>query len=272
MRKPIAAFTVLLLCLAVLAGCRTNVGMPNPDAPTFNENAPPTTDAEATAVTTTPTTIELASTESTAVTTHFKDSGPPLKLLEYKMDENGIFYRNDQDWLEHIRSNPDSDRWEQQFGTSAPNPSYRTSYATVRVKFRYSAKDWTIEMFKGRAGPVMLGCEICVFPEEALVFQMDVYQRNFSAGKTTYLFTRGPESAAWYNGFVPGSFYEYDHKAEIIVVGSITFPDEEMLRAFEAPFAKAGFNKGSPSKSNPETYSINGTTLTFSWQYIDQDA
>ena len=118
----------------------------------------------------------------------------------------------------------------------------------------------------------MLGSEICVSPEEQLEFKLDVYQHNFLTNQTKHLFTRGPEPAAWYNGFVPGSFYEFNRKDEIIVVGSITFPDEDMLRAFAEPFAKAGFKKGNPSKDNPEIYSVNGATLTFSWQYIDQDA
>jgi len=165
------------------------------------------------------------------------------------MDENGIFYRE-----------------------GPPPPVVDTRYSTIRIEFQYGSKDWMIQMWKGRYGLVMLGGEICVSPEEELVFQLDVYQHNFLTGKTTYLFTRGPESAAWYNGFVPGKFFEENRKDEIIVVGSITFPDEEMLRAFETPFAMAGFERGRPSETNPEKYSVKDNTLTFSWQTIDQDA
>ena len=102
--------------------------------------------------------------------------------------------------------------------------------------------------------------------------KMDVYQKNFLTSNTLYLFSRGPETRWVFNGFVPREFFQPDRTDEIIVIGSITFPDAEMLRAFEAPFAAAGFKKGYPSKTNPEKYSVSGTTLTFSWQYIDQDA
>jgi len=266
MRKPIAVLICTLLCLSALAGCGTITGMPNPDAPVFGENAPPTTDTGATATTTQETSTtekESLSTaqaiqtlKSTTTTTHFKNVGPPPRLLSYKMDENGIFYTESPTWQEHL----------------IEGSSEQMVYGTVYAKFQYDQKDWLIQMLKGRYGLVMLGSEICISPQEELVFKMDVYQHNFLTGKTTYLFTRGPESAVWFNGFVPGKFFEDGRKDEIIVVGSITFPDAEMLHAFEAPFAAAGFKKGSPSKTNPEKYSINGTTLTFSWQYIDQDA
>jgi len=215
---------------------------------------------------------EFRSTTTTASTTHFKNVDPPLKLLEYKMDENGIFYIPRPTWTPKF---------------VGQNAMVYVVYGSVRVKFQYGQKDWLIHMWKGRYGLVMLGSEICVAtkpstqkaeeyiiatPEEALAFKMDVYQKNFSADKTKYLFTRGPESAGWLNGFVPGSFYEDNKKSEIIMVGSIEFPEEEMLRAFEASFAKAGFRKGTPSQRNPETYAIHENTLTFSWQYIDQDA
>jgi len=188
---------------------------------------------------------------TTDATTHFKDVVPPHRLLPYKMDENGIFYMSEQAW---------------------PGPLDQTIYSTVCVKFRYEYKDWLIQMWKGSYGLVMLGCEIAAEPETALVLQMDLYQKNFQANQIKHLFTRGPESAGWFNGFVPGKFYEESKKSEIIMVGSIEFPDEEMLRAFEASFAKAGFGKGTPSQHSPEIYAIHENTLTFSWQYIDQDA
>jgi len=269
--KKSTALAAALLCLALLAGCGTNVGVPNPDAPTIDENAPPTTDDETTSITTTQETTTVKTTEAptTSTTRHFKDRDRPTNLLEYKMDENGIFYREDLGWLESIRKNPNHGIWGYNFGDE-PSPSEHTVYATVQVKFRYGSKDWMIEMYKGRAGLVMLSSEICVSPEEELIFKLDVYQHNFLTGDTKRLFTRGPEKAWWYNGFVPGSFYEFNKKEEIIVVGSITFPDEDMLRAFEEPFAAAGFKKGKPGRDKPEEYSVNGNTLTFSWQYIDQ--
>jgi len=282
MKKPVAALVAALLCLALLTACGTDVGLPNPDAPTINENAPPTTDAETTAIATTQETTTATasaattstakpSTTNTTATSHFKDSAPPMKLLEYKMDENGIFYIARPTWMEYLYQ----------------EPGLQMAYGSVRVKFQYDQKDWLIQMWKGRygIGIVMLACEICIAtkplmqtaeeytlatPEEELVLKMDVYQKNFQTRKIQHLFTRGPEKTGWFNGLIPGDFHQANRKDEIIVVGSITFPDEEMLRAFEEPFAEAGFKKGKPGRDRPEEYSIDGTTLTFSWQFIDQ--
>ena len=144
-----------------------------------------------------------------------------------------------------------------------------------------------IQMWKGRYGLVFIGGEIGVFkkpipqaaehytpasPSEELKISMDIYQHSFLTDQTRYLFTRQDESTWWLNGFVPGSFYEYNNKKEIIMVGAITFPNQEMLRAFETSFAKAGFKKGLPDRDHPETYAASGNTIKFSWQYIDQDA
>jgi hypothetical protein len=235
-----------------------------------------------------------------------------INLLSYKVDENGIFY------VEH-------EPWQKTFGFNsiydAASPLIQLIYGTIRVKFRYGyvyktytdgdkkgqvmydesnqpvyetdslgkpiAKDWMIQLWKGRYGLVMLGGEIGVYTkpstqntshyysalaEEELVMAMDCYQQNFLTGEKKHLFTRGPESAWWLTGFVPGSFYEYNKKSEVIMVANIQFPNTDMLSAFETPFAAAGFSKGSPGPNNPETYTTSGTSLKLSWQYIDQDA
>ena len=157
------------------------------------------------------------------------------------MDENGIFYKP----YETLTSWPmnDSEFMSELMGHS---PLIQLMCGVVRVKFHYDSKAWMVQMWKGRYGEVMLSGEIYVAtkppeqqaehyfpaaPGEQLVFKLDVYQHNFLADKTIHLFTRGPEKAWRYNGFVSGDFYEFNKKEEIILVGSITFPDEEMLRA-----------------------------------------
>jgi len=194
------------------------------------------------------------------------------------MDENGIFY------VEHPR-------WGEDFGTyhiyDLSNPVIQLVYGTVRVKFSYDSKDWMVQMWKGRYGLVMLGGEIGVYnkpagqtgeryysalPEEELIVGMDVYQHNLKTGEKTYLFTRGPQSDWWLTGFVPGSFYEYNKKSEIIMAAEIQFPNAEMLQAFETAFAEAGFTQGSPGRDTPETYEVSGSSLKFCWQYLDQEA
>jgi hypothetical protein len=148
-------------------------------------------------------------------------------------------------------------------------------------------KDWMLQWWKGRYGLVMLGAEFGVYtkphnqasehyyaavPEEELIMAMDVWQHNFLKNETKYLFTRGPEKTWWLTGFVPGSFFEYNKKSEIIALVNIQFPDAEMLGLVTAAMEKAGFRQGTPNRDNPETYMTSGTTLKFSWQYIDQDA
>jgi len=201
-----------------------------------------------------------------------------LNLLSYKMDENGIFY------VAH-------ERWGKGYGFNQiydlSNPLIQLVYSTVRVKFHYDNKDWMICLWKGRYGLVMLGGEIGIYnkpagqaeeryyaasDEEELVMAMEIYQHRFGTGQTKYLFTRGPQSDWWLTGFVPGSFYEYNKKSEIIMVANIQFPDEEMLQAFEAALAAAGFAQGSAGRDNPETYAVSGNGLKLCWQYIDQGA
>ena len=224
---------------------------------------------------------------STAVTVYHDEPTPDmsdaerelaLQLLNFKRDPSGCFY------VEH-------QRWGRDFGFNQiydlASPLIQLVYGTVRVKFPYDGKDWLIQMWKGRYGIIMLGGEIGVYnkpstqasefyysalPEEELVMSMDVYQKNLATGVTKKLFTRGPLSDWWLTGFVPGTFYQYNNKAEIILVGSIEFPNEEMLQAFEAAFAATGFAKGTPERNNPETYAIDGTTVTFAWQYVDMGA
>ena len=173
-----------------------------------------------------------------------------LKMLSYKMDENGIFY---------VEKEP----WQKQFGFNAlydmVAPWMQLVYATVRVKFTYDyvyeiytegpnkgkvvrddngdpvykvgedgkpiPKDWMIQLWKGRYGLLMLGAEIGVYTkphtqsaqhynsaveEEELVMKMSCYQHSFIDNKTKFLFTRGPASEWWQTGFVPGSFENPD--------------------------------------------------------------
>jgi len=202
-----------------------------------------------------------------------------LKILDFKRDKNGVFYleiERDQWTIHHPY-------WLLDKGMIydlAP-PLIQMIYGTVRVKFQHKEQDWLFQMWKGRYALCMMGGEIGIFtkdkdvymPAEAeLEFSMDVYQHDFATGKTAHLFTRETATAWWYNGFMPGAFHEYNKRSEIIMVGTIKFPDQEMLRAFEASLAACGFSSGIPSRDGPETYSTNGNTLKFSWQYIDQDA
>ena len=161
------------------------------------------------------------------------------------------------------------------------NPIYETDRLGRPIE-----KDWMVQMWKGRYGLVMLGGEIGVYTkpsnqtadhyyaavaEEELVMAMDLYQQNMKTKATPkHLFTRGPESAWWLTGFVPGSYIEYNNKSEIIMVTNIQFPNEEMLGIFANQIRNAGFREGSPGRDNPETYRTSGTSIKIAWQYIDE--
>jgi hypothetical protein len=244
-----------------------------------------------------------------------EEKAAALKLLSYKMDENGIFYVEHQPWQKEFGFNLSYD---------VAAPFLQLVYGTVRVKFRYGyvykyykdgdkkgqvmydennqpiyetdsagnpiPKDWMIQMWKGRYGLLILGGEIGVYTkastqkaehyysalaEEELIMAMDIYQHNFSTGKTKYLFTRGPESAWWLTGFVYGNFNDNKSnnkgKDEIIMVANVQCPDQEFLNLFANGLSGAGFSSGSPGRQNPETYTTSGTSLKFCWQFIDQD-
>jgi len=164
---------------------------------------------------------------------------------------------------------------------SSGNPLYETNGWGQPIE-----KSWMVQMWKGRYGLVMLGGEIGVYTkpasqssehyysavaEEELVMAMDVYQQNMKTKATPkHLFTRGPESAWWLTGFVPGSYFEYNNKTEVIMVANIQFPNEEMLGKFAGGISAAGFREGSPGRDNPETYRTSGSSIKISWQYIDQ--
>ena len=236
-----------------------------------------------------------------------KEKQEALKLLSYMMDENGIFYVEHEPWQKQFGFNQIYDLASPliQLVYATIRVKFRYGYvykldAAGKVlyddnndpvyetdsKGKPIPKDWMIQLWKGRYGLVMLGAEFGVYTkpstqqsehynaavaEEELVMAMDVYQHNFRTGKTTYLFTRGPESNWWLTGFVPGSYIEHNKKEEVIAVGNIQFPSEEMMQLFASGLKAAGFSEGAPGRDNPETYRIAGASIKFSWQYVDQD-
>ena len=235
-----------------------------------------------------------------------------LNLLSYKVDKNGIFYVEHQPWQKQFGFNEIYDRVSPliQLIYSTIRVKFRYGYVYklyesgdkkgqvmygIDGKPVYETdasgkpipKDWMVQLWKGRYGLVMLGAEFGVYTkpstqnaehyysavaEEELVMAMDVYQQNFLTGTKKHLFTRGPESHWWLTGFVSGTFHQNNNKSEIICVANIQFPNQEMLKAFETPFAAAGFKLGSPGRDTPETYLVSGNSIKFSWQYIDQDS
>jgi hypothetical protein len=162
------------------------------------------------------------------------------------------------------------------------NPVYKLDAAGKKIP-----KDWMVQMWKGRYGLVMIGGEIGVYTkahtqttehyfsaskQEELTMAMDAYHMNFLTGASEKIFTRGPMSAWWLTGFVPGNFYQQNKKAEIIMVANLKFPNETMLGLFVGGLKNAGFSAGSPGPKNPESYVISGLNVKFCWQYIDVDA
>jgi len=305
MKKTIASLLALALCLAVLAACgnepvAVTEAVTIPEATSVTEpptttEAPPTTE-ETTTTTKVATTQKPPTTQPDYIQQQIdainnnnnltaREKEYYLKYLVFHRDENGVAYLERERWTGPVDGFGMFFNWQPSYGE--PPRIIQMIYSTVRVKFRYGGQDWMIQMWKGRYGLVMLGGEIAVLKKpteqpaehywpalesEELAISMDVYQHNFHSNKTKQLFSRSTNSAWWFNGFVPGSFVEYNRKDEIIMVGSIIFPNQEMLKAFEKSFARMGFKSGAPDHEHSETYAIDGNTLTFSWQNIDQDA
>jgi len=290
MKNPLTPTLTALLLAVTLTACGADPAAATQAATTTTEitttTAAPTT-TEAPAMTEDATTTTRATTTAQRLTTtdifqQYRDEincsnmtaqekKEALKLLEYQEDSNGVMY------------------FESERTPWPPRANYFSQlvYAAVRVKFQYGGQDWLIQMWKGRYTLILLGGEIAVLKKpieqaaehywpatesEELSISMDIYQHNFLTKRTKHLFSRSTNSAWWFNGLVPGSFHEYNKKGEIIMVATITFPNQEMLKAFEEPFRKIGFKRGTPGPANPERYAINGNSLTFSWQHIDQDA
>ncbi|MDR0531827.1 MAG: DUF4474 domain-containing protein [Oscillospiraceae bacterium] len=237
-----------------------------------------------------------------------------LRLLSYKMDKNGIFYVEHEPWQKQFGFNQiydlaspliqlvygtvrikfrydyvyklytEGEKKGQVMRDLTGKPVYETDERGNPIP-----KDWMIQMWKGRYGLVMLGGEIGIYTkpstqtaehynsavaEEELIMAMDVYHQNLSTGKTEYLFTRGPESAWWLTGFVPGAFYDEQaaqKRSEIILVANLQFPNEDMMNQFVIALQKKGFAPGSPSRDRVESYTTSGNSVKLSWQYLDED-
>ena len=280
--KRLLALIGIAVLLTAFAACNGEAvkvdATENSTEATIATEAATTTEAP---ISTTEATTPKATTIKSATTTERIEANIPLQ--SYMMDENGFFY------LEHGRWTKDTFEPEMLYGSSSQHrePSVQVTYATMRVKFQYAGQDWMIQLWKGRYGLLILGGEIAVLkkpvkqqaehylpaePTEELAMSMDVYQHSFLDGSTKKLLSRSTKSDWWFNGFLPASFHEHNKKEEIILVGSITFPEKEMQQAFEASLAKAGFKRGIPDSKHPETYSSKDNTITFSWQNIDQDS
>jgi|GEM_PF-1525472 len=151
-------------------------------------------------------------------------------------------------------------------------------------------KDWLMQFWKGRYGLVLLGAEIGIYTkpstqaaqhffsaveEEYIIFQISVWQHNFQTNRSQYLFTRGPHATWWITGFVPGSFHSTNAnnrgKDEIITTGVLTFPSAQMMELVAEQMLRGGFVRGTPTHTSTERLSTSGTSIRFSWQFLDQD-
>jgi len=153
-------------------------------------------------------------------------------------------------------------------------------------------KDWLMQFWKGRYGLVLIGAEIGVYTkpstqaamhffsaveEEYVVMEISTWQHNFATNQTQFLFTRGPHATWWITGFVPGSFHNTSAnnrgKDEIITTGTLTFPSREMMLRVADALEGTGFRRltSRPTRHQVETFSTSGSSIHFSWQYMDQD-
>lgn len=296
--KKLLSLTLIALLLPAFTACgaapviATQTPTATTEITTITTTELPTTITTTPATTQKPTTTDVLQRERDYINNSNRseiEKKTALKLLDFQLDQNGIYYYKPERWTASNLVLP----WPFRYAFlpssvfDVGRPLVDIVYATLRVKFQYAGQAWMVQLWKGRYGLTLLGGEIAVLKKsieqqaehywpaeesEELPISMDFYQHNFLTDHTEKLFTRSAKSAWWFNGFVPGVFYEFNRKSEIIMVGTITFPDQEMLCAFEKSLKEIGFKAGTPGRDAPETYSIHGDRLTFSWQHIDADA
>jgi len=290
MKRLLSLVLIALLLPAILAACGS--APVNTTEATTTTEVMPTTEAPTTTEEATTTTKAITTQKPTTTVTQRRDGEmtpeewqQALERMGLKEDKNRVMYSERERTADPLADIQPYNPYSHSAINFEPPPIQMVS-ATVRVKFQYAGQAWMIQMWKGCYGLVLLGGEIAVLKKpteqaaehywpaeesEELAISMDVYQHNFKTNSTKHLLARSTKSAWWFNGFVPGSFIEYNKKSEIIMVGRITFPNQEMLKAFEEAFTAFGFKSGIPGRDRPEEYMTDGNTLRFAWQFFDQD-
>ena len=243
-------------------------------------------------------------TNDAAELVDFLATGEWLKYINWYIDEEGnITTDGDKGVLGFGYSTSEKcfyatgNAWQRNFGYSdlydKTSQMAPICYDTSKIFFIYQGKEWMIQLWKGQYGLVLLGTEVgvynrpqgsssstyfeCADDSEMLPISLTVYQDNKA------LFARKKKLSWWMTGFVPGQMGEgaavsSEFTKHLSVTTSIDFKDEAMRKAFVIGLKKCnfiynnvdrtkrtiGFVEGSGTE--PGTYSVNGNTVTLSWQ------
>ncbi|HBL40807.1 MAG TPA: hypothetical protein DDY98_04255 [Ruminococcaceae bacterium] len=199
--------------------------------------------------------------------------------LNYSYSEAGnYFYTDDNPWQRSLGFNRLYDMG------AAFTCMY---YDTVRIYYSYGNYDWLVQMWKGQYGLIFIGSEIGLYYKEKTkstahydcateAMEIPMQMTLYRDGKE--LFTRPYAPHWWITAFVPGKLKKFSDRSELTMVAKMTFKTEGERIAFCNALAKCKDIDGnqfkqvsSISKSNPETFKVNGNTVDFVWRYFDAD-
>lgn len=201
--------------------------------------------------------------------------------LSYSYSEAGNYFYTDD--------NP----WQRNFGFNRLydiGAVFTVMYLdTFHVYYNHGGYDWMVQFWKGQYGFLFLGGEIglyykdpgkstkhfnCAEENMEINMQMSVYRGD----DYKELFTRPYAPHWWTTAFVPGKLKKFTDRSELTMVAKLTFKSVEECEKFCKALEKITDVDGnrfqrvsSISKTKPEQYKVNGSTVDIVWRYLDED-
>ena len=212
-----------------------------------------------------------------------------LMLLLQKIQILGYKYHYQDDYY-YVN---DPQCWQRGFGFARfydlIAPYILLEYDYVRVFFTYQNKDYMIQLWKGQYGLVFHGCEQGIYykdhsdrqdgvftfyktmnPNEWPQMEMTLYHDQNGDGNYEREFTREKDTHWWCSGFKFGHLRKEEPASELRQEGTIYFQQEEMAKLFADGLKICGFGEAADQASmRLDEYSLNGSTVSFRWQNIN---
>lgn len=240
--------------------------------------------------------IATAVVEGEIVTAKF-----PMKVVKFEnqfnsyMEVTGLLsYQYSYDYNYYYAN--DKTTWQDEFGFAMVYdfiaPYFGYAYDSVRVFFTYDEQDFMVQLWKGQY-IIMRGGEIGVYHRDAdglskdpytlynaadekywPVMDMSIYeQKKEGDAPEDYelLFKRPVDNYWWCTGFVLGVPRNTNPSDELRMESALTFNDSEMAAAFAKGLDEVGFKAvGSAEDVKLDEYHVEGSTVTLSWQNINE--
>ena len=190
----------------------------------------------------------------------------------------------------------DKTTWQGEFGFAMVYdfiaPYFGYAYDSVRVFFTYDNQDFMVQLWKGQY-ILLRGGEIGVYHRNADGLKKDPYTLYNAADKKYWpvmdmsiyeqkkegdapeeyelLFKRPIDNYWWCTGFALGVPRNTDPADELRMETVLTFNDSEMASAFAKGLVEHGFKEVESAEDvKLDEYHIEGSTVTLSWQNINE--